>query len=303
MVLPKPLNNGARVALIAPSGPVPPGRLEPAVASIRAAGLEPVVYPGCRMKQGYLAGPDSQRAGDINAAFCDDTIDGILCIRGGYGAHRLMKLLDFGAISRKPKRFCGYSDVTALHIELNQRCGMVTWHTPMPATEWYNGLDDYTAGSLRSALFGPMPTHLENPPGLPLRCLSEGSARGRLTGGNLSLIVSTIGTFYEIDTSGKILFIEEIGEEPYRIDRMLLQLKHAGKLAACAGIILGAFTGCDPAEPDRSLTLDEVFAALLPKGKPAAAGLQCGHILPTMSLPLGVCVELNAAGKIITIME
>ena len=143
MIIPKPLFTGARVALIAPSGPVPEGRLEPAVASVQALGLEPVVFPSCTMRHGYLAGYDRERAADFNNAFSDASIHGVICIRGGYGAQRLMDRIDWTAIAKTPKVFCGYSDVTILHLMLNQRCGFVTYHTPMPATEWYAGLDEY----------------------------------------------------------------------------------------------------------------------------------------------------------------
>lgn len=154
MIIPKPLFTGARVALIAPSGPVPEGRLEPAVASVQALGLEPVVFPSCTMRHGYLAGYDRERAADFNNAFSDASIHGVICIRGGYGAQRLMDRIDWTAIAKTPKVFCGYSDVTILHLMLNQRCGFVTYHTPMPATEWYAGLDEYTERSLKNAIFG-----------------------------------------------------------------------------------------------------------------------------------------------------
>ena len=165
MIIPKPLFTGARVALIAPSGPVPEGRLEPAVASVQALGLEPVVFPSCTMRHGYLAGYDRERAADFNNAFSDASIHGVICIRGGYGAQRLMDRIDWTAIAKTPKVFCGYSDVTILHLMLNQRCGFVTYHTPMPATEWYAGLDEYTERSLKNAIFGVQEPNILNPDG------------------------------------------------------------------------------------------------------------------------------------------
>ena len=304
MIIPKPLFRGARVALIAPSGPVPEGRLAPAVASVRALGLEPVVYPSCTMRHGYLAGYDRERAADFNNAFSDASIRGVICIRGGYGAQRLMDRIDWTAIAKTPKVFCGYSDVTILHLMLNQRCGFVTYHTPMPATEWYAGLDEYTERSLRNALFGVQEPDIFNPDDIPLHTIAKGVSHGVLTGGNLSLLAASLGTPYEIETKDKILFIEDIGESPYRIDRMLLMLKQADKLRACAGILLGAFTDCAAQDPAESLTLREVITELLlDEGKPILGALQCGHIMPTMSLPLGVNINLDATNRTLRVLE
>lgn len=304
MTIPSFLAPGARVALLAPSGPQPQERFEAALASIQSLGLVPVVYPTCHYQHGFLAGTDEQRAQDLNDAFADDSISGILCLRGGYGAHRLMKLLDWGNIAKHPKMLCGYSDITALHLYLNQYCGMVTWHTPMPGTEWYQGLDDYTLQSLKTALFGPLPAALSNPPGMAFETLLPGRAEGVLVGGNLSLVASTVGTFYEVDTKGKILFLEDVDEEPYTIDRMLLQLKHAGKFADCAGIVFGPFTNCNTPRKERpGLTISEVLQELvLPEGKPVLAGWQCGHVLPTASAPLGLPVRLDAGAQTIEVL-
>ena len=141
---PMPLYPGARVALISPSGPVQENKLTAAVESVRTMGLDPVVFPSCTRTHGYLAGNDFSRAEDIEQAFFDSSIDGILCVKGGYGAQRLLERLDWDKIAETPKFFGGYSDVTALHIQLNQRCHMATWHIPMPATEWCNDMDIFT---------------------------------------------------------------------------------------------------------------------------------------------------------------
>lgn len=304
MVIPKPLFPGARVALLSPSGSLPEGRLEPTLASVRALGFEPVVSESCTVRHGCFAGTDALRAADVNRAFADDAIDGVLCARGGYGAHRLMPLLDWETIAAHPKFFCGYSDITALHMAFHQRCGFVTYHTPMPSTEWYEGLDDYTLTSLKNVLFGAVQPQVKNPQGAPLQTLVGGAGEGALIGGNLSLVASTLGTPYEIDTAGKILFLEDIEEEPYRIDRMLLALKHAGKLRACAGIVLGAWTNCEAKTPERSHTLQQVLDELLPgEGVPVLAGLQCGHVLPTLSLPLGIRARIDATAQTLTLLE
>lgn len=297
MITPKPLFPGARVALVCASSAVPEDRLEPAVATVRALGLEPAVYPSCYFanRHGYLAATDEQRAADINAAFADDSIDGVLSIRGGYGAHRILPLLDWDAIRAHPKYFSGYSDVTALHTAFNQDCGFVTYHTVMPSTEYYKPLDDYSLDWLKRALFGALAGPAANPDGRPLETLVPGKAEGPLCGGNLSLLAASLGTPWEIDTRGKLLFLEDIGEKTYRVDGMLTQLRNAGKFADCAGVLLGYWTDCVPEYPEKTLQLPEIFAELIaPAGKPAVMGLACGHSLPTLSLPLGGMAALDA---------
>ena len=174
----------------------------------------------------------------------------------------------------------------------------------MPSTEWYAGLDAFTKNSLRSVLFGGQEPDIVNPDDSPMHTIAKGSCRGVLVGGNLSLVVSTLGTPYEIDTKDKVLFLEDIGESPYRIDRMLLMLKQAGKLRACAGILLGAFTDCAASDPENSLTLHDVITELLlDEGKPILGALQCGHVLPTLSLPLGVNVLMDATNRTLRVLE
>jgi muramoyltetrapeptide carboxypeptidase len=301
MIIPKPLFRGAKVALIAPSGPVLPERLEPAVQSVRRLGLDPVVYESCRAAHGYLAGDDRMRADDINRAFADNAIDGILCIRGGYGAQRLLKRIDFQMIRSHPKFFSGYSDITALHIALNQCCGFVTYHTPMPATELYANVDGYTLESLKNVMFGNPFGVLKNPAGMQPETLVPGCACGPVTGGNLSLVASSLGTPFEIDTRGKILFLEEVDEEPYRIDRMLTQLALAGKLRECAGMLFGYWTRAEAQKPERSLTLLQVLhEIIIPQCRPVLMNLACGHSLPTLSLPMGQTAKMDAtAGSLI----
>ena len=297
MIFPAKLQPGSRVALLAPAGPVPPERLEPAVEAVRCLALEPVVYESCRARRGYLAGDDGLRAGDLMRAFLDPSVDGIWCIRGGYGAQRLMGRLDFNAIAAHPKFFGGYSDITALHIMFNQRCGFASYHMPMPSTEVYKPLDAYTKSWMERALFGSLAGGYTLPEGRKFTRLVGGCARGRLTGGNLSLVVSSLGTDYEIDTCGKLLFLEDVDEAPYRVDGMLQQLAAAGKLKDAAGIVLGSFTHCQAREPEQSLTLAEVFGDhVAAAGVPAVMGLACGHSLPTASLPMGAMARLDADG-------
>ena len=173
---------------------------------------------------------------------------------------------------------------------------MVTYQTPMPSTEYYEPIDDFTMTYLRRALFGALTGPL--PMGESVETLAPGCARGILCGGNLSLVRDSLGTPWEIDTRGKILFLEDIGEKTYRIDGMLTQLRNAGKFANCAGVLFGAWTDCPPEVPERTLEIPEIIEeVVLPAGKPVMAGLACGHVLPTMSLPLGATVVMDADNK------
>ncbi|MDR1913843.1 MAG: LD-carboxypeptidase [Clostridiales bacterium] len=301
MILPQFLHVGDKVALISPSGAQPPEKLEKALDSVRDFGLEPVAYPTCYLRHGYLAGTDKERAKDLTDAFLNPDTKAVISIRGGYGAHRLLEYVDFDEIASTGKALYGYSDITALHMELNRR-GLISWHTPMPGTEWYQGLDDFTKESVKFALFGSLPSKIVNPDGSRLKTLIAGSAEGELIGGNLSLVASTLGTYYEIEVKDKILFLEDVDELPYKIDRMLLQLRHGGKLDNCAGIIFGEFSNCEAEEPSKSITVNDIIEELVGDiGKPVVSGLHCGHVLPTACLPLGARVLLNADEGIINI--
>lgn len=302
MLTPKPLFPGARVALVAPASAVPDEKLAPALNLVRSLGMEPVLYPSCyfHSRDGYFAASDSQRAEDINHAFADPKIDGIWCIRGGYGAHRLQPLLDAEAIRRNPKWFGGYSDITALHTFLNQTCGLETYHCTMPSTE--PTPNNYTLSYLKKALFGGLSGTLTYPQDQKVTPLVPGCAQGQLCGGNLSLIAASIGTPWELNCKGKILFLEDIGEKTYRIDSMLTQLRNAGKFRDCAGILLGAWTDCEPEIPERTLSLNEIFQQLIvPAGKPTIAGIPCGHCDTTLALPLGRQAKMDAGSCTLTL--
>lgn len=284
MHLPSKLKRGDTVALLAPAGPCDTSRINSAVKAIENWELHPRVMESCYSRNGYLAGKDNIRANDIMEAFTNPAIKGIFAFRGGYGSQRLLPLLDYDVIKKHPKIFVGYSDITALHTVINQRCGFITYHGPMPGTELYKpDIDSYTINSFLGHVMEGL-----TPPELTYKPLIYGIATGILTGGNLSLITSSLGTPYEIDTKNKILFLEEIQEEPYRVDRMLLHLKQAEKLEECSAIILGSFF------PETSETLSQSIDEILkPLGKPLGINLACGHCLPTATLPLGerICMD------------
>jgi muramoyltetrapeptide carboxypeptidase len=296
-VKPKALALGDTIALVAPSGRVAsPERVDQAAAALDELGFAVRVYPSCRSGYGYLSGTDEERALDLNAAFADGSIDGIVCLKGGYGTPRILDRLDYPMIARHPKLFVGYSDITAIHIALRNRCGLATVHGPMPSSDMLPSFDPFSreawlAALTRTDALGALPC----PPGAaPPLALVGGRAKGELAGGNLSLIAATMGTPFQIEAKGRVLFLEDIDEAPYRIDRMLTQLRLSGVLDACAGIVLGNWNNCEAAPGKPGLSLAEVFRdTLCDLGKPVLAGLAAGHCHATLSLPLGCLAELD----------
>jgi muramoyltetrapeptide carboxypeptidase len=255
------LNTGDNIAIVAPSGPVDTWKLERGLARMRGLGLVPQVYPTCVGSHGYFSASDTARVQDLHAAFADPNVDAIICARGGYGAARLLPLIDFELVRANGKPFLGFSDITALHVEFNRRCGLVTYHAPMVCSDSFPGE------------FIPMP-----------QCdvLQSGDkVTGEITGGNLAVLCSLLGTPWEICTKGKILFLEEVDEEPYRVDRLLTQLWQAGKLHDAAAIVLGDFS-----YPLAQIS-QAVQEVILPTKKPVLSGLTCGHCVPNIVLPMG----------------
>ncbi len=305
---PAALKPNDMVALTAPSSPVSEKDLKIAVKSLKSLGLKPIIMDSCHQSHGYLSGHDKQRADDLNRAFSDKRIKGIFCLRGGYGSARLLPLLDFNSIKNNPKVFIGYSDITALHISINKLCGFITFHGPMPSSD-YTRLDSFTMDSMKNFLFSPHhPIMLKNPCGEYVKFLNPETAKyspcckttenksiisGIVTGGNLSLITSTLGSPYEINTKNKILFIEEIGESPYRLDRAFTSLALSGKFRDCSAIILGTFSKCEDMSKT-SLSLPEIIEeVILPWKKPTLFNLRAGHIYPQITIPIGGEILIN----------
>jgi muramoyltetrapeptide carboxypeptidase len=307
MLKPKALRPGDTLGFVAPSSPPKaPQDVRRSVEAARAMGFRVVVGESCQSVRGYLAGDDEMRARDLNRMFADDSIDGIIAIRGGYGAPRILDRLDYELAAAHPKLLVGYSDITALHIAYAQRSGLVTLHAPMPATEWIvSDFDDFTSAALFRALTGADPPGpVENPPGYPIEALNGGVARGRLAGGNLCLIAALNGTPFELDARGVILILEDIGEYVHRLDRMLTTLRLSGKFDQCAGIVLGGFTDCPPEHEEQSLTIRQVIEdVVVPCGKPILSGYMIGHCSPKVTLALGVQATLDARRGLLTIDE
>jgi muramoyltetrapeptide carboxypeptidase len=312
MVKPRALKPGDTIGLVAPSSYVwDLWKLEAVAARLESAlALKSRLGRNVKARHGYMAGTETERIEDLHAMFADPAIAGVFALEGGYGTERLLDRIDYGLVRRNPKVFLGYSDITGLHLALNRRSGLVTFHGPVALSS----LPAWTLGKLRKALFEPEPIgELSNPPEedplwplFPLHTVTPGIARGPIAGGNLTLISTTMGTPYEIDARGKILFLEDTGEAPYRVDRMLTQLRLAGKFADAAGVVWGTCTECTPArssfEVNLSLSelLDEILGGL---GKPVLAGLVFGHTKEKNTLPLGVMAELDAGSKKVAVVE
>lgn len=251
---------------------------------------------------GYLAGTDAERAAELNEAFGDNHVNAVFCVEGGYGTIRILRLLDFDLMKANPKIFLGYSDITALHVAINHKSDLVTFHGPMIASEIGTEFSAYTEKWLLRAITSSEPLgELQNPAEGPfIKTINEGEVSGKLVGGNLSLIVKTLGTPYEIDTRNKILVIEDTDEAPYRIDGYLAHLSLANKLKDAAGIVVGEMTKYAPKDSGQSLTLWDVFQDHVGStGKPAIYGLCFGHGVHHVTLPLGVEAKLDATqGKL-----
>ena len=313
LIKPRALREGDTVGLITPATYVSdPDALATAERTLRYLGLNPKFGRNVRKRDGYLAGTVEHRLEDLHAMFADPEVKGVFPIRGGYGSPHLLDRIDYDLIRRNPKIFVGYSDITAMHLAIHKRTGLVTFHGPAPLS----GYTEYTIEHLRRALFVEKPLGtLTNPPETnqlrprhTLRTIRPGTAKGRLIGGNLSLIVATMGTPFEIDTRGAIFFIEDVGEQPYQIDRMLTNLRLAGKLQAAAGIVFGECSDCGPRDYKPSfastLSLGEVLDEILGRlNIPVLTGLTIGHTADQLTLPIGVMATLDADKGQLTIEE
>lgn len=252
---------------------------------------------------GYLAGTDQERIDEIHHMFADQKIKAIFCVCGGYGTARIASQLDYDLIRSNPKVFWGYSDITFLLLSIFQKTGLVTFHGPMLSSDL--GADQVHPLTKETYNQVFQPTSLTYTEQLsPLTTLVEGKAEGPFVGGNLTLLVSTLGTPFEIDTRDKLLFIEEVDEEPYRIDRMLNQLKMAGKFEDAAGILLCDFHQCVPNKRKLSLSLKEIIVDhIVSSGKPTLSGFTIGHCSPNLAIPIGVNAMIDTHSKTLTIQE
>lgn len=297
VIKPSPLAPGDTVGVIAPASWPNQEKARKAGEYLNQLGFKVEFGQSLERTHGYLAGTDQERREELHQMFADDKIKGIFCVCGGYGTARIATELDYELIRSNPKIFWGYSDITFLHIAILQQAGLVTFHGPMLSSDL--GKDDVhplTKKRLEQAITSEKFRYTEEIS--PLTTLVEGQARGLLTGGNLSLIISTLGTAFEIDTKGKLFFIEETEEEPYQIDRMLNQLKMAGKFEDAAGVLLCDFNECVPGKRKLTLPLEEIFNDhVASAGKPTLSGFKIGHCSPNIAIPVGIEARIDTNSK------
>jgi muramoyltetrapeptide carboxypeptidase len=314
LLRPRRLLPGQTIGLVAPSSaPNEPEHIRFAIEMLESLGFR--VRPGANLfdRDGYFAGVDAARAADLNAMFADDAVDAVWCLRGGYGASRILPLLDFDRMRRTPKALIGFSDITALHMALHTQAGLVSFHGSVA----WRALTSYTLAEWRRVMCEPtVPIRLGGPPPFERRegqidrenrvtTLVPGVARGRLIGGNLCLMAHLTGTRYAPDLRGAIVFFEDVDEPYYRIDRFLTQLWLSGSLDGVAGMAFGKFTRC---EPSASFVQNRVLEDILAErsralGVPAVSGLMIGHIDDQTTLPIGCLAELDAGAGTLTLLE
>jgi muramoyltetrapeptide carboxypeptidase len=310
-IRPPRLARGSRVALVAPAGPLlERDDLTRAEALCRALGYEPLLGPNTGRRYGYFAGTDEQRLADLNEALRDPDVGAIWCIRGGYGVTRILDQVDFDALARRPRPLIGYSDITAVLNAALRHAGVVTFHAPMarvsmpPFSRWHFErvlTSPEPAGRLGRL---PVPPDVLVPKENRIMALRPGVAEGPLVGGNLSLIQCLVGTPHLPELDGAILFLEDVGEDLYRIDRMLAHLRTVGFLGRLAGIAVGRFTELKRGMSDGVLGFDEVLATyFLPLGIPVAYGFPVGHIDDQWTLPIGVRARLDAGAGELELLE
>lgn len=295
---PRRLVPGDRIGVVAPSGPIPRERLELGLDILRGWDLEPVVAPHVldRHSSRYLAGADRDRAADLQAAWCDPSLAAVMCARGGYGAQRMVDLLDWAEMAEAaPKAFIGYSDITVLHEAFATRLGVATLYGPMTAAETFLK-DQPTQDHLRRTLFAPEETRVLT--SSAARTLVPGRAQGVTVGGCVSLLASDLGTAHaRPSVAGGILVLEEVHEEPYRLDRILTQLLRSSWLDGVRGIVLGSWEECGSPDEVRSLMLDR----LAPLGVPIVEEFGFGHCPSTQTVPLGAPAVLDADARTLTL--
>jgi muramoyltetrapeptide carboxypeptidase len=304
---PQKLIKGDTIGLIAPGSYITQIQLSESIKNFEDLGYKVKYGTNILNKHGYLGGEDKDRVDDIHEMFLDKDVSAIVAVRGGYGCARLLSMLDYDLIRSNPKILIGYSDITSLLYAIYSKTGLVCFHGPVGTSTFneysVNHFENILCNSEKNYVMKNLPEE-EN----QIKIINSGVAEGELVGGNLSIVVSMIGTEYDIDTKRKIIFLEDIGEEPYRIDRMLTQMKQSGKFDSCSAIALGVFRKCeiDQSDPEfeNSLTLQQVFEDRLGDlGIPVIYGLSFGHITNKFTLPFGIEARLDTYNKRLTLLE
>lgn len=303
LIRPKHLETGDTIGILAPaSAPPDPKTVDRSVAVIEQLGFKVQLAPNVRLRHGYLAGSDRERARDLMRMFSDRRVNAIVCLRGGYGSARLLPLLDYHAIRQHPKIFAGYSDITSLHCALLVKAGLISFHGPMLNSDFVKpDMPAFTLDSFLRTLTQPVApgSILQGYRRKTVKILRRGMARGPLIGGNLSLLCTTLGTPWQPSFKRRILFFEDVGEQPYRVDRMLTHLLNCGLLQQVAGIAIGINADCEDPKAGRAgeyrQTLADVLRErLLPLKIPVVTGLPFGHVPHNATLPVGAEAVLDA---------
>lgn len=302
-MLGKRLKKGDTIGIIAPASCTSYEKVLEAKKNIENMGYR-VILGECTKKAWYsYAGTDEERAKEINDFFKNKEIDAIICMRGGYGCNRLVELVDFQIIKENPKIFIGYSDITTLHMAINEKTGLVTFHGPMAVSNFLNGYNEETYRHFMEVLSVPQEKRELKNFSKNLEIINSGKCQGKIVGGNLATLIATLGTEYDLDYNGKILFLEEIGEKTYKIDRFLNQLKKHGVFEKIKGVILGDFRNCPP-DSEKDMSLLEVFYDYFRDlRKPVVFNFESGHSEPMLTLPLGALCEIDGDNRKITILE
>lgn len=309
-LLPGPLKKGDTVGLISPSAATPDRiQFDFARETMEALGLKVKFGEHLRERRGHLAGADANRAADLNRMFADPEVKAIICLRGGSGAARILSLIDYKSIAAHPKPIVGYSDITALHCAIHSQTGLITFHGPNGTGSW----NSFNANQFRQVFLDQSVMTYENEVVKTddlvvkqnrIQTLHPGVVRGRLLGGNLTVLASLSGTPYYPDFKDAVLFVEDVEEDPYRIDRLMSTLALNGTLSKIKGFIFGQCTDCNPGGGYGSLTLDEILDDyILPLNIPAYRGAMIGHIPRQFILPFGADVEIDASQGVIRMLE
>lgn len=308
-IKPKRLQAGDLIGLVTPGSFIPDQALEKAVKNLEGLGFRTALAPNIRAKMGYVAGTDQQRLDDLHGMFANPEIKAVWCARGGYGCTRLLPRINFNLIRQNPKVFIGYSDITALLNAVWQKTGLIGFHGPVASSTF----TAYTTEHLLAVLVeGQAPHEIplatdyasSTDPLFQFQTLQPGKVQGTLVGGNLTLLSAMAGTEFALNAAGKLVFMEDIDEKPYRVDRMLTQLQQSAHLKDALGFALGIFSGCEADAGDESLTLGEtVSQQLIGTGAPAVYGLSFGHVQHQCTLPVGIMAQLDTQTRMITLLE
>ncbi len=307
-IIPKKLEKGQTIGLVTPAGCIRNEQLDKTIEKLESFGFKTDYQDSVLSQFGYLAGTDKERANELMHMFSNKKVDAIMCVRGGYGAIRMLDLLDYDKIKANPKIFIGYSDITALNTAIYQKTGLITFHGPVGISSF----NDFTMEAFDNVLMLPhehyqfsyeREKNTEDNTEFDYYTLIGGKAKGKLLGGNLSVLNSMIGTEFEPDFEDKIAYIEEIDERTYKVDKMLTHLVQATNLRKAKGIALGIFKGCDHDE-EPTFTLKQTLELVLkPLNMPIVYGLPFGHVANKMTLPTGIKVKLNADTKTLKLLD